>query len=134
MICELYTDFPPSVNNYYVKTQRGLFISQKGRKFRDQLIKDAHEQLGGMDPIECKVRIDVVAWVPDNRKRDLDNLVKPIQDAISHAHIWGDDSQVDQLVVYRGEKAAPNGALYIRISEAAPCIPRGMEHLIDSGE
>lgn len=134
MICELYTDFPPSVNNYYVKTQRGLFISQKGRKFRDQLVKDAHEQLGGMDPIECKVRIDVVAWVPDNRKRDLDNLVKPIQDAISHAHIWGDDSQVDQLVVYRGEKAAPNGALYIRISEAAPCIPRGMEHLIDSGE
>lgn len=134
MICELYTEFPPSVNNYYVKTQRGLFISQKGRKFRDQLIKDAHDQLSGMEPIDCKVRIDIVAWVPDNRKRDLDNLVKPIQDAISHAHIWGDDSQVDQLVVYRGEKVAPNGALYIRISEAAPRIPRGMEYLLDTGE
>lgn len=134
MICELYSAFPPSVNNYYVKTQRGLFLSQKGRKFRDQLVQDAHEQLAGMDRIDCKVRIDVIAWVPDNRKRDLDNLVKPIQDAISHADIWGDDSQVDQLCVYRGAKSAPHGAIYIRISEAAPCIPVGCERLLDSGE
>ena len=48
MIFELYTAYPPSVNNYYVKTQRGVFISQKGKKFRDQLIMDAHEQLDGM--------------------------------------------------------------------------------------
>lgn len=134
MICELFTAFPPSVNNYYVKTQRGVFISAKGKKFRDQLIKDAHEQLSGMEPIDCKVRIDVVYWMPDRRKRDLDNLVKPLQDALTHAHIWGDDSQVDQLCVFRGTVAPPEGGCYIRISEAAPCIPRGMEHLLDTGE
>ena len=82
MIFELYTVYPPSVNNYYVKTQRGIFISQKGKKFRDQLIKDAHEQLGGMIPLPDRVRLEVVAWVPDLRKRDLDNLLKPIHPII----------------------------------------------------
>lgn len=134
MICELYTAYPPTVNNYYVKTQRGIHISQKGRKFRDQLITDFHEQLEGMPKIEGKVRIDVIAWVPDNRKRDLDNLMKPVMDAMTHAGFWSDDSQVDQMSVYRGTKVAPEGACYIRVSEAAPCIPRGCEHLLDSGE
>lgn len=134
MIFELYTAYPPSVNNYYVKTQRGVFISQKGKKFRDQLIRDAHEQLGGMLPIPERVRLEVVAWVPDARKRDLDNLLKPIQDAMIHANLLVDDSQIDQTFIYRGVKIAPAGALYIRVSEAAPCIPKGMEHLLDSGE
>lgn len=134
MICEIYTSYPPSVNNYYVRTQRGMYISEKGRKFRDALMEDCHNQLNGMDKISGKVRVDVIAWSPDKRKRDLDNLVKPIQDALTHAGIWVDDCQVDQLCVYRGNVVSPNGALYIRISEAAPSIPRGMEHLLDSGE
>ena len=89
MIFELYTAYPPNVNNYYVKTQRGVFISSK--KFRDQLIRDAHEQLGGMLPIPERVRLEVVAWVPDARKRDLDNLLKPIQDAMIHANLIIDE-------------------------------------------
>lgn len=134
MIFELYTSYPPSVNNYYVKTQRGVFISQKGRKFRDQLIQDAFEQLGGMITVSDRVRLEIVAWVPDNRKRDLDNILKPIQDAMLHAKLLVDDSQIDQTFVYRGVKVAPAGNLYIRVSEAAPCIPKGMEHLLDSGD
>ena len=134
MIFELYTAYPPSINNYYVKTQRGVFISQKGKKFRAQLIKDAHEQLGGMIPLTGRLRLEVVMWVPDNRARDQDNILKPIQDAMIHANIILDDSQIDQTFVYRGAKIPPDGALYIRVSEAAPCIPKGMEHLLDTGE
>lgn len=134
MIFELYTAYPPSINNYYVKTQKGVFISQKGRKFRDQLIADAYEQLGGMIPLTERVRLEVVAWVPDNRARDLDNLLKPIQDAMLCAKLLVDDSQIDQTFIYRGAKVPPNGLLYIRVSEAAPCIPKGMEHLLDSGD
>ena len=134
MIFELYTSYPPSINNYYVKTQRGVFISQKGKKFRAQLIKDAHEQLGGMIPLTERLRLEVVMWVPDNRARDQDNILKPIQDAMIHANLMVDDSQIDQTFVYRGVKMPPEGALYIRVSHAAPCIPKGMEHLLDSGE
>ena len=134
MIFELYTAYPPSINNYYVKTQRGVFISQKGKKFRAQLIKDAHEQLGGMIPLTGRLRLEVVTWVPDNRARDQDNILKPIQDAMIHANLILDDSQIDQTFVYRGAKIPPDGALYIRVSEAAPCIPKGMENLLDTGE
>ena len=134
MIFELYTSYPPSINNYYVKTQRGVFISQKGKKFRAQLIKDAHEQLGGMIPLTERLRLEVVMWVPDNRARDQDNILKPIQDAMIHANLMVDDSQIDQTFVYRGVKMPPEGALYIRVSHAAPCIPKGMEHLLDAGE
>lgn len=134
MIFELYTAVPPSVNNYYVKTQRGQFISQKGKKFRDQVMADVHEQLNGIEPINCKIRLDVVVWPPDNRKRDLDNFMKSLQDALTHANVWKDDSLIDQVCIYRGVKSAPDGGCYVRVSEAAPCIPRGMEHLLDSGE
>lgn len=133
MICELYTSYPPTVNNYYVKTQRGLFISAKGRKFRDELMVDAVEQLAGMEPIEGSVRVDIIFWVPDLRKRDLDNLLKPLFDAMTQANIWKDDSQIDQVCIYRGAKVY-GGKCYIRVSEAAPVIPDGCESLIDSGE
>lgn len=134
MIFEMYTAYPPSVNNYYVKTQRGVFISHKGRKFRDQFLADSHDQLAGMEKITQRVRLEIVMFVPDNRKRDQDNILKAIQDSMMHAGLIEDDSLIDQTFVYRGEKVAPNGLLYIRVSEAAPCIPKGMEHLLDSGE
>lgn len=133
MICELYTAYPPTVNNYYVKTQRGLFISAKGKKFRDTLIKDVLEQLAGMEAIDYKIRVEIVAWPPDKRIRDLDNIKKPLFDAMTHAGVWVDDSQIDQDFTYRGEPVF-GGALYIKVSEAGPLIPKGMEHLLESGE
>lgn len=133
MICELYTKYPPTVNNYYVKTQRGLFISQKGKKFRADVVKDVLEQLAGMETITQKIRVEIVAWPPDARIRDLDNIKKPLFDALTQAGVWADDSLIDQDFTYRGEKVF-DGALYIKVSEAAPLIPKGMEHLLDSGE
>jgi crossover junction endodeoxyribonuclease RusA len=133
MFFELYTEYPPTVNNYYVKTQRGVFISEKGRKFRDSLIRDAMEQLGSMPSISGKVRVEIVAWAPDKRKRDLDNIKKPLFDAMTHAGLWDDDSLIDQDFTYRGD-TVPGGRLYIKVSEAAPCIPAGMENLLDSGD
>lgn len=133
MICELYTSYPPTVNNYYVKTQRGVFISQKGKKFREEVVKDVLEQLGGMPPIEGRIRVEIVFWPPDNRARDEDNIKKGLYDALTHAKVWIDDSQIDQSFSYRGEKVF-GGRLYIKVSEAGPLIPMGMEHLLDSGE
>lgn len=133
MICELYTSYPPTVNNYYVKTQRGVFISQKGKKFRADVYKDVLEQLNGMPPIEGRIRVDIVFWPPDKRQRDEDNIKKGLYDALTHAKVWLDDSQIDQSFSYRGEPVF-GGRLYIKVSEAGPLIPQGMEHLIESGE
>ena len=133
MICELYTSYPPTVNNYYVKTQRGVFISQKGKKFRTEVLKDVLEQLNGMPPITGRIRVDIVFWPPDKRQRDEDNIKKGLYDALTHANVWLDDSQIDQSFSYRGEPVF-GGRLYIKVREAGPLIPQGMEHLIESGE
>lgn len=133
MIFELYTSYPPSVNNYYVKTQRGVFISQRGKKFRDDLLRDAMEQVGERLNITDKVKVEIVVWPPDKRKRDLDNIKKPLFDAMTHAGLWEDDSLIDQDFTYRGDVVF-GGRIYIKVSEASPCVPDGMEHLIDSGD
>ena len=39
--------------------------------------------------------------MPDRRKRDLDNLHKGILDGLTHAGVWKDDSQIDDLRIYR---------------------------------
>lgn len=129
MIAELYTAYPPSVNNYYVRTQRGMFISAKGKKFRDDVVRSVNEQLQGMDRIDDLVNISMIFFVPDNRRRDIDNCIKPLLDALTKADIWGDDCQVIQMFVYRGAKV-DGGRTYMRIDEAGPIIPEGMESLI----
>jgi crossover junction endodeoxyribonuclease RusA len=118
---ELYLPFPPTVNNYYVKTQRGVFISQKGRKFRDEVLTSIIEQIGDSVPIGDKMLVEIILFPPDKRKRDVDNYNKALLDAITETGLWEDDSLIDQLFNYRGI-VKKGGQAYIRITDAAPVI------------
>lgn len=62
-----------------------------------------------------KVRLD--AWMPDRRRRDLDNLRKVLMDALTHAGVWEDDSQIDddRAVRYPPLPGSPGGAVMITI-------------------
>jgi len=122
MHIEFYLPFPPSVNNYYVKTARGVYISNKGRKFRDQAAESVIEQLPGL-VIPDRLLFQAVLFPPDNRRRDMDNYNKPLMDALTHIGLWGDDVQVDQLMIYRGETLKPKGMTFVRISLAGPVLP-----------
>lgn len=50
---------------------------------------------------DLSARLVMAAWVPDNRRRDLDNLLKAALDAIVKAGLLVDDSQVVDLRIYR---------------------------------
>ena len=39
----------------------------------------------------------------DHRRRDLDNIVKGLQDVLTEAKIFIDDCQIDELLVKRAE-------------------------------
>jgi len=43
----------------------------------------------------------IEAFPPDKRRRDLDNLIKAIQDSLQYAGVYEDDSQIDYLTIKR---------------------------------
>ena len=126
---ELHLPFPPTVNNYYVKTQRGVFISQKGKKFREAISEAIHEQ-APTARIDDKMMVEIILYPPDLRKRDVDNYNKSLLDAITKTKLWIDDSYIDQLFVYRGQKVK-GGAVFLRITDAAPVLPIGYDLALD---
>ena len=52
-----------------------------------------------------RLSLHVVARPPDARRRDLDNTLKALQDALAES-LGFDDSQIDELTVVRGEQVA----------------------------
>ena len=53
---------------------------------------------------------------PDRRRRDIDNLTKVPLDALTHAAVWEDDSQIDELYIRRDE-IKKGGFITIQITE-----------------
>ncbi|RKZ94836.1 MAG: hypothetical protein DRQ40_05060 [Gammaproteobacteria bacterium] len=115
---EIFLPFPPTVNHYYVKSRRGIYISKKGRQFREKVADSINEQLPGVViGDDDRLKVSVTLHPMDKRKRDVDNYNKALLDAITHAGLWGDDSQVDQLFNYRGE-IVKGGMCVVKIEPA----------------
>lgn len=107
--------WPPSVNNYWVRTRGGgMMVSKAGRQYRVDLLADLTGKV--RNKIEGRVRLSVCVMPPDARRRDLDNLLKPILDGLTAAGIWDDDSQVDELKIVRGEQT-PHGRVMVEVEE-----------------
>lgn len=109
---EITLPWPPSVNTYW-RTFRGrMIISAKGREYRTAV---AH-LLANQQILQFvgEVKVEIVAFRPDRRKRDLDNLLKAPLDAMTHANLWIDDSQISDLRIKWGEGIA--GMLKVRVT------------------
>jgi len=91
-------------------------ISREGRTFR----KNVCALLGGggprKPPAGGRIALAMDAFPPDRRRRDLDNIQKPVLDALEHAGVYVDDSQIDLLITRRCE-STKDGRLDIRIDE-----------------
>lgn len=92
--------WPPSANNYWRRNGGRYFISPNGIAFR-KLTINACNLKETYFVKSCRLRLDVVAFPPDRRRRDLDNLGKCIMDSLQHAQVYEDDSQIDWLTFQR---------------------------------
>jgi crossover junction endodeoxyribonuclease RusA len=117
----LHVPWPPTVNSYYVHTKNGSFISKKGRQYRGLVLESVQEQAPGIT-LDQNLLVECVLYPPDKRRRDLDNYMKALLDALTEAKLWEDDSQVDQLLIYRGE-VVTGGVIKMEITDAGPVIP-----------
>lgn len=103
--------WPPSVNSYWRHPTKGPLagrhlISVEGRAYRIAVKRAMDEQrfesLGA-----SRVSVSILAEPPDRRRRDLDNLMKGILDALCEGGLYDDDSQIDDLRIIRGQVHAP---------------------------
>ncbi len=114
MVPTLDLPWPPSINHYWRRVGPRTLISREGRTFR----RNVCALLGGSGRPPCSGRIALAmdAFPPDRRRRDLDNIQKPVLDALEHAGIYEDDSQIDLLLTRRGEPVK-GGRLDVRVDE-----------------
>lgn len=125
MNIELHLPWPPTINSYYghkpMKRRVINYIKPAGKKYRQDVESAIVEQVGYLH-LDDKLFVEVVLYPPDERKRDLDNYMKALLDACTHANLWFDDDQIDQLHIYRGCKKA-QGSVTLRLSLAGPVLP-----------
>ena len=53
--------------------------------------------------LKCRLAARVTLHAPTRARRDLDNFLKAPLDALSHSKVYLDDSQIDRLLVIRGD-------------------------------
>ena len=101
----LMLPWPPSVNGYWVpsvafrkgtrKAYGYLRLSAEAEAYRGRVMRMLQERQA--EPIRGRCIVRVRLSPPDKRRRDIDNYHKPLLDALTHAGVWGDDSQAVEL-------------------------------------
>lgn len=113
---------PPLVNHYWrhitINGTPRTLISARGRDFRKNVVQIVSREKKALR-IDSRVKINVVVYPPDCRKRDIDGYLKSLLDSLTHAGVWLDDEQVDSIYITRGE-VVKGGKAVIEI------LPMGM--------
>ena len=121
MTIALTLPWPPSLNRYYRNVGGRVLISAEGRAYRTRVAKVIATERSagncGHRPMPERLQVHLLLAQPDRRRRDLDNTLKALLDALTHAGVWEDDSQIDDLHVVRGPVLREGGVL-VTINEA----------------
>jgi Holliday junction resolvase RusA-like endonuclease len=85
MINPIILPFPPSSNTAYPTNRRGgRHLSQAGANWKTKAMWQIKGALLHHDP-PARFELHIRLWMPDNRRRDVDNYVKLAKDALCDA-------------------------------------------------
>jgi crossover junction endodeoxyribonuclease RusA len=107
--------WPPSVNSYWRNIGSRAIISKPGRQYR-QAVQVAVLIAGGRRNMLGSLSVRILAYPPDKRRRDLDNVLKAPLDALAKCGVYEDDSQISKLSIERMGPTKP-GCLLVEIVE-----------------
>jgi Holliday junction resolvase RusA-like endonuclease len=120
---QLELPYPPSVNHLWRRVGHRTLLSRQGRAYRRQvhnlLVAHRTRQLEG------RLAVTVEVHPPDRRRRDLDNLQKGLFDAMQHAGVFLDDSQIDELHILRCA-CVPGGLVRVCVMPLTPTEPEAV--------
>lgn len=119
--------YPPSVNHYWRRVGPRTLISRQGRAYRRDVatavrrIDRAADRLPLIGPLSVKVSL----YPPDRRRRDLDNVLKALLDALQHAGVYPDDSLIEHLSVEKRDVV--DGGKAVVVIRRRCILPDGTE-------
>lgn len=91
--------YPPTINTYWkhrvLRRRPIVYVSDAGVAYRTEIKR----LTGIVRPLDGDLVVVVNLYPPDRRRRDIDNPIKALLDAMTHAGIWHDDSQIKKLTV-----------------------------------
>lgn len=111
---EITLPWPPSVNTYWRNFDGRMIISARGREYRET-VGDQMTLQKMVKHFKGQLKVEIEAFRPDKRRRDLDNLLKATLDGLAHAGVYEDDSQIVDLRIYWAKNIG--GMLKIKIEE-----------------
>jgi crossover junction endodeoxyribonuclease RusA len=107
--------WPPSMNTYWRRNGPRYFIAPKGIAFRTEV--EALCMAAGIKPMAGPVSMAVTLVPGDHRRRDIDNVLKPLLDALTHGRAWEDDSQVKRLSIVMADPIPKQGRCMVNLME-----------------
>jgi len=108
---------PPTLNTYYRNVKGKMKLSAAGRQYKiDVLAIVWHGCKGKPEPMMGRLRVEIKLHYPDKRSYDIDNRPKAVLDGLEEAGVYGNDNQVDALIVLRGDPI-PGGTCWVDVTE-----------------
>ena len=106
--------WPPSNNHYYTVVRGRKILSSAGRQYAEHAVIACAGRNRPVQPLAGRLKVEVAARPPDRRKRDLDNLLKPVLDALTKGGVIADDGMIDDLRIVRQE-VSPHGSVTVTV-------------------
>lgn len=94
-----------------------MFISKRGKEYAKEVFYLCHRYRQSFTENQ-RLSISILAFPPDKRKRDLDNIFKSLLDSLVKADVLNDDEQIDELHIKRMQAKKSTVLVQIKIFSA----------------
>lgn len=126
---EFELPFPPSLNHAWGRKGKMSYLTQEQKDYRAAVagalawgeLRDDAAPLAPLPvPLPGRLAVALRFFEPNRLRRDLDNLPKAALDALTHAGLWRDDSQIDCLMLARAGVSPDRPRVVVRVWRYAP--------------
>ena len=118
---EIALPWPPSANASWRCVSGRTLLTSRARTYRSTVKKLVAINRPPAAIREAHLAVELRASAPDRRRRDIDNIAKQILDALGHAGVYDDDSQIDRLTISRLHPGTGSVLVHIDDLECESC-------------